>query len=120
MDGEGLPLVLSEIGVRYLYVPVEPWRAGSCWSCCSREQRMREIGAGVAPENTEPQAVSAWEVTQGLASGRSIKDGFDPHMFLITFLSPLVTPVSSPDFYSERDNSCSFFCFAAKRCGLTW
>lgn len=69
MDGEGLPVVLSEIGVRYLYVPAEPWSAGSCWSCCSREQGMREIGAGVAPENTEPQAVSAWEVTQGLASG---------------------------------------------------
>lgn len=69
MDGEGLPIALLEISVYYLCVPGEPWCAGSCWSCSSREQGMIEIGARVAPENTEPQAVSAQEVTQNLGSG---------------------------------------------------
>lgn len=66
--GKGFVIALLEKRVCYFCVPEEPWHSGSLWSCRFREQSIREIWARVALENTEPPAVSTWEVIQGLGS----------------------------------------------------
>lgn len=65
--GKVFLIALLKTRVCYLCVPEELWRTGSLWSCRFRAQSVRETGAGGA-QRTEPPAVSAQQVIQGLGS----------------------------------------------------
>lgn len=117
--GKVFLIALSKNRVCYLCVPEELWHTGSLWSCRFRKQNVRETEARVAQRALNLQhwapgkSFSVWGLTP------FPKDGFNPHMFLVPFLSTLRIPVSLPDFYFERGNSHLFCCSSGKRSGST-
>lgn len=115
--GKVFLIALLKTRVCYLCVPEKPWHIRSLWSCRFREQSVREMGL----DGTVTLSLQQWAMSMGTHSGFGVL----PHswrmdlilMFLVPFLSTLITPVSLPDFYFERDNSHLLCCSSGKRCG---